>query len=73
MNNYATIKDIEIGHFLIDGEKKFKRMANSSHHSLGRVRVFELQGVSENIERRLFPKSKDDQRVLVIDSQTFAL
>lgn len=69
MNNYATIKDIEINQYLTDNGQRFRRVKDSCHPTMGRVKVFE----APTGERRIFQKSKDDQRVLVIDSQTFAL
>lgn len=69
MKKYATIADIMIGHYLISNGVRYYRTRNSAHPSLGGVKVFE----SPSGERMVFPKSKDGQRVLIRDSQTFEL
>lgn len=69
MNKYATIADIQIGQILIANGQRYKRLSNTCHHLMGCVKVFE----APTGERMLFPKSKDEQRVLVRDNQTFEL
>lgn len=66
---YSTIGNIQIGQYLMANGMRYYRTKNSAHPSLGGVMVFE----APTGERMIFPKSKESQRVLVRDAQTFEI
>ena len=68
-NINSTIGQITIGQNLIADGKTYKYIRNSVHPDLGGVKVFQ----NDNGENRIFPKSKDSQRVLVRSLNTFEL
>jgi hypothetical protein len=75
--NYSTIGEMTIGQRLIADRKIYRYEKNISHPTLGFVRVFmqveEEADKNGHRENRLFPKSKDSQRVLVRSLNTFEL